>query len=677
MYMYRYVNGVVKLSAGPGGKQGALWRMMNGQSCRAFFLARVITKKVMRNRSEEDLSSVLISAIFRSPVMTSVSRALYRSLLRSSRIYGQSPALCSLLHRTGRADLWDPATDGPYRGGRDASAASAGRRGGNPTIPDDELQSVHLPPDSARDLSRGYDDLRRSYYHHSKAAERGRQLGAAELAKADDVLVEGAASDDGSIKISIVRGDDLDEIEEFNLHDLEDGSGGNSTSNRRPSHEVLFRKLLQDLIGGGDTQMRFPSHIVANDDAHRLEEMIRREFRAPSLGQWNADASGETVAAQNQQPTEVSAYFTDTSRREAAFLALRELNKKLIWAESMGMRLGQNRKERDVLKAKRRYRRQAAKNVEILPKNSPSSYLRAGTFLVAHPLLSGYFANTVIAILDHMEPRVATKSDAGDGVSDDGLIEGDQYPSGGGTYGVICNRLSFSSIPNEAGSPRPRALREVLRPDCIPPILRRAFGDSIVREGGPVNVSVQMMHMASPELEVELKLGGMVLPMVLSDDRDEQVEEILSAAADSDSAVYFNSDLIKAAQSVIDEKMERDDFSFFVGASVWTVGQLQREIDHGYWIPVRGPPPMAYSGMCEHQELEEEEGEEDEAQVDDTSGAAIDEETNKKKKAKSRPKPDLWLSMLSAVGEHEAELAELVGQEEVGKDPNSKACDWW
>ena len=607
---------------------------------------------------------------------TSVSRALYRSLLRSSRIYGQSPALCSLLHRTGRADRWDPTTDGPYRGGAPDASATAGRRGGNPTIPDEELQSVHLPPDSARDLSRGYDDLRRSYYHHSKAAERGRQLGAAELAEADDVLVEGAASDDGSIQISIIRGDDLDDIEEFNLHDLKDGSGGNSTSNRRPSHEVLFRKLLQDLLGGGDTQMRFPSHIVANDDAHRLEEMIRREFRAPSLGQWSAGASEETVAA--QQPTEVSAYFTDTSRREAAFLALRELNKKLIWAESMGMRLGQNRKEKDALNAKRRYRQQAAKNVKILPKYSPSTYLRAGTFLVAHPLLSGYFANTVIAILDHTEPHVATKKDTDNGVSDDGLLEGDQYPSGGGTYGVIVNRLSFSSIPNEAGSPRPRALREVLRPDCIPPILRRAFGDSIIREGGPVNVSVQMMHTASPELEEELKLGGMVLPMVQSDDRDEQVEEILSAAADSDSAVYFNSDLIKAAQSVIDGKMERDDFSFFVGASVWTVGQLQREIEQGFWIPVRGPPQMAYSGMCEHQDLEEEEAEEDDAEIDDTSGATLDEEMSpKKKKTKSRPKPDLWLSMLSAVGEHEAELAELMGQEEVGKDPNSKACDWW
>ena len=600
--------------------------------------------------------------------MTVVS-ALYRSLLRSSRIYSQSPALCSLLHRTGRADLWDPATDGPYRGSG-ASATAAGR-GGNPTIPDEELQSVRLPPDSARDLSRGYDDLRRSYYHRSKAAERGSKLGAAELAEADDVLVEGAASDDGSIKISIIRGDDLDEIEEFNLHDLDDASGRDNTSSRRPSHEVLFRKLLQDLIGGGDAQMRFPSHVVANDDVNRLEEMVRKEFRAPSLGEWNACVVGETIAAQNQQPIEVSAYFSDASRREAAFLALRELNKKLIWAESMGMQLGRNRKEKDLLKAKRRYRQQAAKNVEILPKKSPSSYLRAGTFLVANPLLSGYFANTVIAILDHTEPHVATKNDATDGGNDDGLVEGDQYPSGGGTYGVIVNRLSFSSIPNEAGSPRPRVLREVLRPDCIPPILRRAFGDSIVREGGPVNVSVQMMHTASPDLEEELKLGGMVLPMVLSDDRDEQAGKVLSAAADSDSAVYFNSDLIKAAQSVIDGKMERDDFTFFVGASVWTVGQLKREIEQGFWIPVRGPPNMAYSGMCEHQEFEEEE-KEDEAEADDTN-----EEMNKKKKAKTRPKADLWLSMLSAVGEHEAELAELVGQEDVGKDPNSKPCDWW
>ena len=180
------------------------------------------TRHTERNRIQEQFHFAIVLA---ATMSTSVSRALYRSLLRSSRIYGQSPALCSLLHRTGRADRWDPATDGPYRGGAPDASATVGRRGGNPTIPDEELQSVHLPPDSARDLSRGYDDLRRSYYHHSKAAERGRQLGAAELAEADDVVVEGAAaSDDGSIRISIVRGDGLDEIEEFNLHDLEDGS---------------------------------------------------------------------------------------------------------------------------------------------------------------------------------------------------------------------------------------------------------------------------------------------------------------------------------------------------------------------------------------------------------------------------------------------------------------------
>mmetsp|Transcript_662 Transcript_662/g.1867 ORF Transcript_662/g.1867 Transcript_662/m.1867 type:complete len:606 (-) Transcript_662:89-1906(-) len=605
--------------------------------------------------------------------MSSTSVALYRSLLRSSRVYGQSPALCSLLHRTGRADLWDPTTEGPYRGGPDA-AASGGRGGnGGPAIPDEELQSIHLPPDSARDLSRGYDDLRRSHYHHSRAADRGQQLGAA--AESDDVLVEGEASDDGSVRISIIRGDELEEIEEFNLHELEEGSSRNSRTRRRPSHEVLFRKLLQDLLGGGDAQMCFPSHVVANDDSQRLEEIIRREFRAPSLGEWNRDTSGETEANQNRPPTEVSAYFTDTSRREAAFLALRELNKKLVWAESTGMQLGKNCKKSDSSETKRQYRQQAAKNVEVLPTSSPSSYLRAGTFLVAHPLLSGYFANTVIAILEHTEPHIATKRDAGSDGSDGSFVEGDQYGNGGGTYGVIVNRSSFSSIPNESGVPRPRALREVLRPDCIPPILRRAFGDSIVREGGPVNVSVQMMHTASPELEEELKLGGMVLPMVLSDDRDEQVGEILSAAADSDSAVYFNSDLIKAAQSVIDGKMERDDFSFFVGASVWTVGQLQREIEQGFWIPCHGPPQMAYSGMCEHCEVERE----DEKKKTETDAfrSMGDGEMSKRKKTQSRPRPDLWLSMLSAVGEHEAELAELVGQEEVGKDPNSKACDWW
>jgi len=76
-----------------------------------------------------------------------------------------------------------------------------------------------------------------------------------------------------------------------------------------------------------------------------------------------------------------------------------------------------------------------------------------------------------------------------------------------------------------------------------------------------------------------------------------------------------------------------EDVSFFVGASCWYPGQLEKEIKQGCWLLCRGPPEIALTGACDHDSTEEGE---------------------------PRPKADLWLSMLSACGEDEAKLASLV-----------------
>lgn len=91
----------------------------------------------------------------------------------------------------------------------------------------------------------------------------------------------------------------------------------------------------------------------------------------------------------------------------------------------------------------------------------------------------------------------------------------------------------------------------------------------------------------------------------------------------------------------------KDDVSFFIGASSWYAGQLEREIQQGCWLPVRGPPEIALSGVCEHEPTGEEE---------------------------PRPKADLWLSMLSSCGEDEAKLAHLV-VDASEDDEYSVACD--
>ena len=88
-----------------------------------------------------------------------------------------------------------------------------------------------------------------------------------------------------------------------------------------------------------------------------------------------------------------------------------------------------------------------------------------------------------------------------------------------------------------------------------------------------------------------------------------------------------------------------DNISFFVGASIWSPGQLAAEIAQGYWIPCRGPPEMALDGICEHEATTSE----------------------------TMPLPDLWLSMMSACGEDEAKLSHLFHHDHW--DVNGLPCD--
>merc|ERR1712154_587455 len=96
-------------------------------------------------------------------------------------------------------------------------------------------------------------------------------------------------------------------------------------------------------------------------------------------------------------------------------------------------------------------------------------------------------------------------------------------------------------------------------------------------------------------------------------------------------AIYFGGDIINAAQAVIDGEMERDAFSFVIGASCWESGQLESEINKGYWLPCSAPPIITLTGRSE----------------DD----------------KGDIKSNLWLSMMCSLGNHEARLANLLENE--------------
>ena len=84
-----------------------------------------------------------------------------------------------------------------------------------------------------------------------------------------------------------------------------------------------------------------------------------------------------------------------------------------------------------------------------------------------------------------------------------------------------------------------------------------------------------------------------------------------------------------------------DAFSFVIGASCWESGQLESEINKGYWLPCSAPPIITLTGRSE----------------DD----------------KGDIKSNLWLSMMCSLGNHEARLANLLENEVRSEDGN--ACD--
>ena len=203
----------------------------------------------------------------------------------------------------------------------------------------------------------------------------------------------------------------------------------------------------------------------------------------------------------------------------------------------------------------------------------------------------------------------------------------------------------------------------------LPDDMQKAFGESPVKEGGPVNMSLQMIHTAAPEQDEMLEIGGTLLPEVelnshdsnKDDGGDDTSAEVERAALHSDKAVYYNGGIVNASNAVISGKMDRDDVSFFVGASCWVAGQLESEVERGNWLPVRGPPEIAHSGLCRHN---------------DCSLPSSHHSTDSREEGAAEPPPisDLWLSMMSSCGEEEKKLAHLVWSDK-GDDECSEAAD--
>jgi len=675
-----------------------------------------------------------------------VLRSLYRNLLRSSAIFDNNATYASLIHRSGIYHDWDECISRLERKQRSRDTVTT-PSSSNHDSKNKYNKETNIPRSWAKNLSRSYTDLQTEYENRKEYFRQ--RFGT------DDMFD--------------------DEDEDIDTGDLVT----NTSSNYKHEEEysisedpkyVLFRQLLCELFtstmngnNNGITKadnkwpkqwpineegyyesrtqqqvplMKFPSQIK-KDGGLGLRQMIQREFRAPSVEERLSksvmlsnvkseimkenDVPVPSTTDDKEEVAEVcpsSSYIDNNIRLQTAFLALQELNRKQAWVEQISLPHSYSNQLRLI---------QAAKGVsksddDTNTDGKMNKSLKSGTYLIAHPLMAGYFAKSVIVLLDHSDGE--TKKEEED---NDDSKEGE---SSGGTYGLIINRLALkqqittSSSSNiqldilrqqweekqsklgdeqavgsadidtfEATTPidstatttqstlRPISLLQAINDTDLPESVQMAFGDSHVRDGGPVNLSLQMIHRKqkseqddtnddddSEESQKESKVGGTELG---SDDS-------------KDSTIFFGGDVINASYRVSAGTDDVDDYSFIIGASCWSPGQLEHEIQRGCWLPFQGPASMALTGMCEHNDIasSEENGNDSESKLSlfpprpnhsttSVAGSATKGEASQQLKAR----PDLWLSIMCALGKEEADLAYMMLDTPQATDSLGDACD--
>ena len=591
-----------------------------------------------------------------------LSRRVYRNLLRAAKPFTSPSPIASvlgcLLHRTSIDDHiqdWNKFIREPFRSGggsrastgegssgtdsTDDGAGAGSGAGGDGDIGDSTIASTRKSPEEARNLSISYIPTTSKNNTNKKMQSSS------------------------SKPVSTDR----------------------STNHR--TYQRLFRRLLREVVTGsefGHAKMSWPSQV----DTERLKRIIRREFRAESINIIGTDGGKNW----GEGPVLASSFFDETTRLQVAMVTLRELHKKLHYFDNLS--------ESSLTPVPG----QAASNASALPLSPPSSFLRPGCFLVSHPLLNdGYFNKSVICILKHKslnpddndikgeEGRFyTTMVDTEEGLEDvsessstsaatsasqstppsrpssgkESMGTYDTIP--GQTYGVIVNR---SSVNHETG--RQRTLREAFQEHMLPARLADGFGNAPIRTGGPVHVALQMIHTFPSSASMSAAgdaIGGTLIPQVATNNNENES----TTALYSDRATFFGGNMFKAIDAINDGTIDRDDVSFFVGASTWSEGQLAAEIAQGFWRPMSCDPQVALHGICEHEpppppppppprlgvELDPtSDGDKTDNLTDGSSPSTATLTGNR------RPLSDLWLSMMSAAGPEDSKLAHLFHHE--------------
>ena len=149
---------------------------------------------------------------------------------------------------------------------------------------------------------------------------------------------------------------------------------------------------------------------------------------------------------------------------------------------------------------------------------------------------------------------------------------------------------------------------------------------------------------------------------------------------------------MKASYAVLEGESDRDDFSFVIGAAAWSEGQLEHEIERGCWLPFTGPPQMALTGICEHNDVtlpsSESEGDGEKGTklsmfpprpsntaTSSVAGSVTKAASKQQSHTTARPVGDLWLSIMCALGEGEAEIAYMMLDGKNVTNELGDACD--
>jgi len=665
-----------------------------------------------------------------------VLRSLYRNLLRSSSIFDKNATYASLIHRSGIYHDWDECINRLERK-RSSTSPSASNDDTNKNN-----KETNIPRSWAKNLTRSYTDLQTEYENRKEYFRQ--RFGTDDMFDDEDEdidtgdLVTNTSSNYKHQEEYSISEDPKYVLfrqllcELFTSTKTNDNNGITKADNKWPKQWPINEEGYYESRAHQVPLMKFPSQIK-QEGGLGLREMIQREFRAPSVEerlsksiQSSSNVKSEIMkendvpsTADDKEMDEVypsSSYIDNEIRIQTAFLALQELNRKQAWVEQISLPPSYSNQLRLI---------QAAKGVRKLDDDDTdekiNKSLKSGTYLIAHPLMAGYFAKSVIVLLDHSDGE--TKKEEED---NDDSKEGE---SSGGTYGLIINRLALkqqittsssssvqldilrqqweekqsklgdeqavgsadidtfetttpidSTATTTQSTLRPISLLQAINDTDLPESVQMAFGDSHVRDGGPVNLSLQMIHRKQKSEQDDTNVD---------DEKESQKESKvggteLGSDVNKDSTILFGGDVIDASYRVTAGTDDVDDYSFIIGASCWSPGQLEHEIQRGCWLPFKGPASMALTGMCEHNYIasSEENGNDSESKLSmfpprpnhtttSVAGSATTGESSQRPKAR----PDLWLSIMCALGEEEADLAYMMLDTPQATDSFGDSCD--